>query len=67
MPKMTNSQRIKVMSPLLAAYEYAILAGGAYDSEEKAKYEGLMMNRLQHAVENAGFEMVPKSEKAKAA
>jgi hypothetical protein len=57
---MTSTERTKIMIPLLAAYEYGILAGGAYDSEERAEREKLMLNRLRHAVENAGFEMVAK-------
>lgn len=55
---MNGTQRSSVMTALLAAYEHGILAGGAYNGEEQAEQDKLMLNRLRHAVENAGFEMV---------
>ncbi len=65
---MNGTQRSKVMTALLAAYEHGILAGGAYNNEEQADQDRLMLNRLRHAVENAGFEMTePKAAARKAA
>ena len=64
---MGGSQRAKIMTAILAAYEHGILAGGAYNGEERADQDKLMLNRLRHAVENAGFEMVEKAPARKAA
>ena len=60
---MTSSQLIAIMLPLQAAHEYAVLANSAH-AEDREYYEKKMLNRIQHAAENAGLVNVVKKAAA---
>lgn len=66
MNTLTGTQRTRMMIALDAARDYCLLANSA-PSDERADYDKLILNRLKHAVENAGFEMVEKKPASKAA
>lgn len=50
---MTIIELDRILTPLRAAVEYGIAAQFAASSEERNRLVGLMLNRLNHAVENA--------------
>lgn len=64
---MNIPQLCSIKDPLHSAYDYLIMMMNEQDRTEKEKLEQYMLNRLRHAVENAGFEMVEKKAEAKEA
>lgn len=60
---MTAQQLSSILIPLLAAHDYAVLANSAH-KEDREYYEKKMLNRIIHAAENAGLQVVRKMEQA---